>query len=71
MISVPAPSTPTDPKVTRAAGLRRMIFEVEEELGLAECDVESSFLCHELVEFRGYLLDELRDLTDSSSPASR
>ena len=69
MISVPVRPTTTDGKVTRARELRRMISEVEEELGLAECDVESSFLCHELVAFRGYLLDELRDLTTSSPPA--
>ena len=70
MISIPVRSTTTDPKVTRAGELRRMISEVEEELGLAECDVESSFLCHELGEFRGYLVDELRELTARSSPPS-
>lgn len=68
MTAVPIPS---ETRRARASDLERMLTEVEEQLGLAECDVESSFLCHELVDFHGYLEEELDELTSAREIAPR
>jgi hypothetical protein len=63
MIDIPVQPAASYAGMTRAGDLRRMLAEVEEQLGLAECNVESSFLCGELAEFRGYLEDELQEVS--------